>query len=220
MTYATLKADIAAWEARTGTSPADVEFQAEIPSFIALAEDAHRFGLKRGGIEIAPQIWVSDMERRAQALGNGTRYLPLPDNILEFERVWLVGNPVVPLTQTSTQSIAQYYNNATTTKRYCVRRGEMEFDYAVGDAVNIEMVYVEAYPRLASDTDTNWLLENCYSAYLFGALYYAEKWNRNDERAASWANDYASAVGGLVSADDQGDISSGQMIVTVARAIG
>lgn len=60
--------------------------------------------------------------------------------------------------------------------------------------INANYVYVARYSRLQNDADTNWVLENKYGLYLYGALIEAEPYIANDPRMATWVTMYENAA--------------------------
>ena len=222
-TYATLKTDVADYLARS-------DLTARIPTFVAAAEDVIRFGLHTvgaaGPIELSPPIRVDAMAKHSTILGNGTRNLPLPDDVtatgeaLEFSRVWLQSDPIAPLTQVSAQQLGQYINEKKSPRYFARITDEFEFDYAVGTGDTVELVYYEPFARLALDADTNWLLTNCYTCYLYGALLQSAPFLRHDDRIPFWTDRYVSMAASVMKTEMRAHVSQGQMLVTKARAYG
>ena len=81
---------------------------------------------------------------------------------------------------------------------YATSRGdppEIEFDVPLADDREIEMIYSRRYDEFVEDSDTNWLLNTHYEAYLRAALIEAELYLRNDERAATWVQAFQQVAG-------------------------
>ena len=193
--YQTLQADIASWLARE-------TLIAQIPTFIRLAEANHRRDLR-----------IQEMMRRARTVGSGTQYLPLPDDYLEMRRLRRVteaeeGPRSGVLEQVTPEAFkARQYGGHPRT--YCVHR-EIEFDAPIDPETRIEMVYYGPFTALGpSGTSTNWLLQNAYDAYLYGALATAEPYLRNDERVALWVSGYNGAIDALRTNDERGKVNRG-----------
>lgn len=189
--YATLKADIAQEMARSDLDSQMARFQRQTTQ------------------RINRHIRVSDMERRARAFGNGTRYMPAPDGFLEMRRLWNVQlaettNRYPYIRQVTPQYLRPVPAGGRPPSYFCTHRREppeIEFDSVLGTSGEVEMVYMVAYPELVEDTDTNWLLANEYDIYFQAMLHAAEKYVRNDERAAARATDWIQARDELESAE-------------------
>lgn len=207
--YAQLQADIAATLART-------DLTAVIPSFVTLAEQ-----------DIADDFRVRDMIRRARATGAdpASRYLPIPDGLLEFRRLEMWPDSdrrysmiqvtpenlqVLNLRDTSTSS----YNRA---QRYTVHR-EIEFDAPIDDTAEIEMIYYVRYPALANDADTNWLLQNAYGAYLYGSLLHTTPYLRNPEMIPVFEAGYSRALTKTQRTEQRGRVNQAEARVMVSGA--
>ncbi len=200
MSYETLKADIAAWLARS-------DLTGVIPSFIALAEARH-----------ARDIRIQSMMRRARALGQDNQYLPLPKLYLEMRRLSIIdtSDNLSELTMVTPESF-RVRSNGGEPRTYCVHR-EIEMDAPLDSTRSLEMVYYRAFDPLSMDNTTNWLLENAYDAYLYGSLVAAEPYLRNDERIAVWGEGYAAAVGSLAEQDRRGRVNRGGQQLSMVNA--
>ncbi len=194
--YAELKQDIADW-----LVAADIS--AKIPAFVRLAEDRHKWGViapngKRS--DYGGAIRVREMERRARSVGNNTDLLATPPDMLEFKTLSPVVDGVVgaPLTFLGLQEFANQVRqpSGSTLRFYTVQRREFRLDGALAETSELELIYYAPFPALNEDTDTNWLLDNCYHAYLYGTLCEAEPYIQ-DDRQLLWEEQYAKAVRGL-----------------------
>lgn len=192
--YGQLKTDIAAWLVGDDIS-------ATIPSIVLLAEQRHRFGLVQ---ETAADgryygaIRVRDMERRARLEGNGTEYLPMPMNILEHRSLAFVydgiAGPALDYIEPAGFPLSARRDNTAIPTAYTITRNEFRFNIALTDDHIAECVYFTPYAPLVDDADTNWLLDNAYSLYLFGALCEAAPYIEDDHRIALWEGKYAQAA--------------------------
>lgn len=59
------------------------------------------------------------------------------------------------------------------------------------------LIYWKAIPALAT-ASTNWLLENYPEAYLYGALYFAEPYLKNDERIMTWKQLFEDSIKSII----------------------
>ena len=206
-TYGTLVNDVAGWLIR-----ADLVDQ--IPSFVRLAEN-----------DIANDVRIRDMVRRARAAGADSRYLALPTGYLDMRRleIWPDSDRHYSLVQVTPENLqilnlrdtsASSYNYA---QRYTVHR-EIEFDAPIDASSQIEMIYYRRYDPLSDDADTNLLLANDYGCYLYGALKHAEPYLRNDERVGTWASLYREAVGKAMRTEMDSRVNRAEARVSISGA--
>jgi len=206
-TYAQLKTDIAEWLARG-------DLTAVIPTFVRLCET-----------DINNDFRLLDMIRRARAAGADSRYLPIPDGLLEFRRMsyWPDADRVFSLIQVSPENLQVLDTVNTSTgsyqfpQRYTVHR-EIEFDAPASSDADIEMIYYVRYPALASDTDTNWILQNAYGAYLYGSLLHAKPYLRDEQSAAFVAAGYENAVQSTMKTEKRSRTNQAATRVSVSGA--
>jgi hypothetical protein len=78
-------------------------------------------------------------------------------------------------------------------------KGQMLFPVPAGGPILLTY-YKGVQPYLASMFN-DWVLINHYDIYLYGVLSEAEKFLKNDERAASWLAEAATALNDLINAD-------------------
>lgn len=191
-TYLDLRTDIA-------DEMAAGDIGAAIPRFVRQATQ-----------RINRDVRVADMQRRARAPGNGTRYLRCPDGFLEARRVWNVTDlsnerrQSTKIEQMAPHELVHTVAGGRLPAYFAMHRTdppEIEFDVSLADDREVEMVYTRAYAEFSSDGDTNWLLDNHYDIYFQAALYEAEKYVRNPDQAAVRAMDYQRALSELQSAE-------------------
>ena len=186
-TYGGLKTSIAAWLKRT-------DLAAMIPDFITLAEAriARDLRLRR-------QIVSADL-----AMVAGTQGVDLPADWLEFENVTLNGDPQRQLTYVNIEHLDSKYPSSYTGMPavYTLEGNQILFGPTPDAAYTAGVFYYGKFAALSADGDTNWLLTNHPSIYLFGALAEAEPYVMNDNRAGMWEAKYAKEVNDLQTADD------------------
>lgn len=206
-TYGQLKTDIADWLARG-------DLTAKIPTFVLLAEN-----------DIDDELRIRDMIRRARANGDDTRYLALPDGYLEMRRLnfWPDSARYYSLIQVTPENLQILNMRDTSTssynypQRYTVHR-EIEFDVPVATDGEIEMIYYKRYAALADDADTNWVLQNAYGVYLYGALKQTAPYIRDDGRIATWEAGYRNAVNSTMRTELRSRVNKGEARVSVSGA--
>lgn len=184
-TYLDLRTDIA-------DEMAAGDLVAAIPRFVRQATQ-----------RINRDVRISDMQRRARAPGNNTRYLRCPEGFLEARRLWNVTNLSNERRQsTKIEQVAPHELIITTAGGrlpafWAMHRTdppEIEFDVSLADDREVEMIYTKAYAEFAADGDTNWLLDNHYDIYFQASLYAAEEYVRNFAQAQARATDYQRAL--------------------------
>lgn len=209
--YATLQTDIAKWLIGD-------DLTAEIPTFIELAEDRHTWGVVGvDGVNRTGEgaIRVRAMEKRARAVGENSPYLPFPAQFgfLEHRSLQYVGNTrrEIELQYAGKESLEFVTDNRPT--RYTIQREEFAFNGNLASGLEVELIYYAPFPRLTATTTSNWLLENVYGAYLFGALCEANFYTHDDERQILWEGKYAQIVNGLMASESRARRSQGKRAV-------
>ena len=168
--YNDLLADISQWLVR--------DMAQVTPTLIQLAEDRHK-----------RDIHIRKMIRRSEAEGLGTRFLPLPKQFLQMNRLRLIGdNDTGKLVQVAAEALFDGTPRSNVT-RYCIHE-ELEFDSTVATTGTMEMVYYAEFDRLTADNITNGLLEMGYGTYLYGALAESAPYLRDPERIPVWEGEY------------------------------
>ncbi len=207
--YTDLQTDVASWLVAEDVS-------AQIPTFIRLAEDRHKWGAVVEGPHRRQQqgaIRVRDMERRARANGVDSRYLALPADHLEHRWMQYVGS-----TQRDRELVyAPSERLATSLKtrptRYTITRNEIQFNGVATTTMEFEIVYYAPFTPLSAENATNWLLDNAYGAYLFGALCEAVPYLEDDGRMALWEGKYSQIVTALMGSEQRARRSQGMLSV-------
>lgn len=186
-TYDGLKASIASWIKRTDLT--DV-----IPDLIVLAEAriARDLRLRR-------QIVSADLTLTPSAQG-----VELPADWLEFENVTLNGDPPRQLTYVNIEHLDSRYPSTWTGMPavYTLEGNQILFGPTPDKAYTAGVFYYAKFPALTVGTDTNWLLTNHPSIYLFAALAEAEPFLVNDARSVIWEGKYGKDMNELQKADD------------------
>jgi hypothetical protein len=186
------------------------ELIARAPDFITMTE---------ARLNRDPQFRVRKMIKRATAtLSSG--YLALPGDFLEAKQVQVnlsTGKPRL-LTQV-TQDQADKYNSDTsiTEPRHYVLIGDtLEVVPYTATALTVELAYYAKLPALTVAAPTNWLLTDWPDIYLYGSLVHSAPYLRDDERVATWATFYGTAVVEAKEADERSRFS-GSVLKTRAR---
>lgn len=186
-TYAGLKTSIAAWLKRS-------DLTTIIPDLVVLAEAriARDLRLRR-------QIVSANLKLTASVQG-----VDLPLDWLEFENVTLNGDPPRQLTYVNIEHLDSKYPSTWTGMPavYTLEGDKILFGPTPDKAYTAGVFYYGKFAALSADTDTNWLLTNHPSIYLFAALAEAEPYLVNDNRAVMWEAKYSKDMNELQTADD------------------
>lgn len=186
-TYAGLKTSIAAWLKRS-------DLTTIIPDLVVLAEAriARDLRLRR-------QIVSANLTLTASVQG-----VDLPLDWLEFENVTLNGDPPRQLTYVNIEHLDSKYPSTWTGMPavYTLEGNQILFGPTPDKAYTAGVFYYGKFAALSADTDTNWLLTNHPSIYLFAALAEAEPYLVNDNRAVMWEAKYSKDMNELQTADD------------------
>lgn len=186
--YAGLQASVAGWLHRS-------DLTAIIPDLIVLAEERIARDLR-----IRKQVTNTSL-----STVGGVQYVTLPTDFLEIENIGLSGtSPPRQLHVVTPEIMDEVYPKGYNT-------GEPVVYALLGDTIQfgptpdtVYAVSLDYYARLSplATTDTNWLLTNYPSIYLFGTLAEAAPYLQNDERAPMWEAKYQRAVDSLNVSDD------------------
>lgn len=186
-TYAGIKTSIAAWLKRS-------DLTTIIPDLVVLAEAriARDLRLRR-------QIVSANLTLTASVQG-----VDLPLDWLEFENVTLNGDPPRQLTYVNIEHLDSKYPSTWTGMPavYTLEGDKILFGPTPDKAYTAGVFYYGKFAALSADTDTNWLLTNHPSIYLFAALAEAEPYLVNDNRAVMWEAKYSKDMNELQTADD------------------
>ena len=192
-TYSGLKTSIAAWLKRS-------DLTAIIPDFVSLAEARIARDLR-----LRKQITSASLPTTA-----GSNTLTLPSNFLEAENVSLGTSPQTQLTYVNIEHLDSQYpygqnNGAPVVYTF---EGDNILLGPTPDAVyTVSLMYYARLTALANDTDTNWLLTNHPSIYLYAALAEAQPYIMADDRVALWEQKYQKDMNDLQASDDGGMFS-------------
>lgn len=198
--YGQLKAMIAKRLGRTNLG--DV-----IPDFIALAESRLYTGSRDFDVMVAPLRITQMLATESQSLA------ALPAGFLSMERL-TVNDGAGALAYVTPERFAELAPTCFA-RFYTFQDGGIAVEG--GQPASFTMSYYRRFPALTADADTNWLLENCPAAYLYAALIEAYAHLKDDARMPLAARMYASAVNGLIDADNEMRHSGSTLTIGSAR---
>lgn len=193
--YNDLLADISDWLVRDMAKVA--------ATLVFLAEDRHK-----------RDIHIRKMIRRSITVGQDTRFLPLPKQFLQMNRLQiLLGDNLGKLTQVAAEAINERTPREDTTQ-YCIHE-ELEFNTVIGAGTEVEMLYYAEFDPLSATNLTNPLLELGFGTYLYGALAESAPYLREPERIPEWEGEYDKHVEAVLESDRRSRFNAGEMRVTV-----
>ncbi|HBI68746.1 MAG TPA: hypothetical protein DDZ22_06905 [Massilia sp.] len=180
-----------------------------IPDFVALAESRLYTGSRDFDGAVPPLRLTSMLATESQSLA------ALPAGFLSMDRL-TVNDGAGP--RTLEYVTPQRFASLAPTgfaRYYTFQDGGIAVEG--GQPANFTMSYYRRFPALTGDADTNWLLENCPAAYLYAALIEAYAHLKDDARIPLAARMYASAVNGLIDADNEMKFSGSTLVIGSAR---
>lgn len=184
--YGTLKSTIATWLNRS-------DLTTYIPDFVRFAEQRIHYG----GSEpyASPPLRIPSMQVRTTGSISDGR-IELPEDMVELQRISVsVGGYNAELTYIPPQAYAELSNSQSTPSVYTI--ADNAILVAGTGAADYTLDYYEKFTGLLVDTDTNWLLTNAPTVYLYGALVETAPFLYDDPRFQMWFGMYRSAVGAL-----------------------
>ena len=172
-TYGELKTAVASWLARS-------DLGAVIPDFVTLAEE-----------DIRNDVRVQAMESLVTGTLTGST-LDHPSDFI-FARRLVVGSKRYEYRTPEAFQDAQASRNTTGLDLY-TSIGQAFHLLNANDGDSYSLIYTAGFTALAADTDTNWLLTNAPSVYLFAACRHGAMYLKDDNELARFEGLYAAAV--------------------------
>lgn len=200
--YADLQTSIAGYLARS-------DLTSQIPDFIRLSE----LRLRR---DLRIRQMLKSVTTATVAADNTVE---LPSDFLEVRDLFIVGNPVQPLTYYSPSA---FNRNARTweigkPRDYTVLANDFQLAPIPDTVYTVQMLYFAA-PTFLSDTNTsNVFLANTPDALLYGALLEAAPWLMDDARLNTWGSLFDRAMSSITRSDQQGQYSGVPLAITTLR---
>ncbi len=158
-----------------------------IPEFIELAENS-----------IFHELDITDVETEA-TLTIDQREIALPSGFLEQRRHYIdVTEPVQRITYAQPEWLWLYdggwKNSSAFPRYYTIEAGNLVFSPQPDSDYTGKWLYLARLDRLTDDADTNIILQQHTSLYLYGALIHAEGFLADDPRMLTWASMYENAM--------------------------
>ncbi len=127
---------------------------------------------------------------------------PLPSDFLSIRNVYVAGSPKRQLYYLTPTQVEEKYAYRTSGCPYHFSISGSQISVYPSSATTVSVLYYQKIPALA-DEDTNWVLQNYPTAYLFGSLYQACLFKlAPEEKAQQWASAFDTAIQDIKT-DDQ-----------------
>ena len=184
------------------------ELQTVIADFLDRDDQTERIKtfIQLSEAEMSRKLRHWRMENRATAEIDG-QYSALPSDFLEPIRLHLEGGDYRTLELISQGEMQKRrMQNADTSGKpafYALTQGELEVYPTPDGTYNLEMNYYAKIPALTTSSTTNWVLDNCPDAYLYGALVHSAPFLGEDARMATWVALFQSALNGIMAESEQ-----------------
>jgi hypothetical protein len=200
--YADLQTSIAGYLARS-------DLTAQIPDFIRLSE-----------LRLRRDLRIRQMLKSvttATVAADST--VELPSDFLEVRDLFVVGNPVQPLTYHSPSA----FNRNTRSweigkpRDYTVLANDFQLSPVPDTVYTVQMLYFAAPTFLSNSNTSNVFLANTPDALLYGALLEAEPYLMNDARLNTWGSMFDRAMSSITRSDQQGQYSGVPLAITTLR---
>lgn len=190
-TFATLKTAVADFLNRE-------DLTAIIPTFIALAEAAHR-----------REIRDHRMITRGSITVDG-QFEALPADWLETIRITIDSDPMRELQQASLGEIAQRRGDDTAgvPQMFAHVGTDIEVWPTPSESYTASITYYAKPTALAADGSANWLLTAAPDVYLYGALIHSAPYLKDDARVAVWAGLYQQSLQSLAAESNRARFGS------------
>jgi len=171
------------------------DLRTKIPDFITLAENA----MYSNDAEV---LAVRSMEIISTALTAG-QYLSLPDN---FESARSVRLDTDSGGELKFQAPEQMFKEPSTGKPnfFTIVGNEVQFDRTPDSEYTIEIQYYRKATPLSDDNQTNEILTNHPSIYLYGALAQVFAYSQDDQQLSKYGQLFVGAIKGANKADKKG----------------
>jgi hypothetical protein len=189
-TYSDLQSAVTEYLARDQ----DTTLIARIPTFIQFAE-----------AKFNRELFVRQMEARStttvNTLSSEPEFISLPTDFQSMRRIRLSNVEGKPTLEYKSPAGLDAYrlsidNVANQPAFFTIFGTEIELAATPNDAFQIEMVYRQNVPPLATNS-TNWLLSMAPDLYLYGALLESAPYLKEDSRIQTWVAGFSNALASL-----------------------
>lgn len=156
----------------------------KIPVFIQLAEEQFNRELRCPEMEDTVTFSASNEDT------------PMPvGDFLAMRAIYVEASPDRPLRAMAPTALRDQFSGVSGTPvAYSLVSGGIRLAPPPASPLLLTMDYFAALEPLSVEAPSNWLLEKHPSAYLFGALFFAEAYLDNSERATEWQGAMTSTI--------------------------
>lgn len=170
-TYNELIHDVGLWLDRDDLS-------VQIPTFVKMGEQ-----------EVYRKLRISAMESISYTpLSTTSQYYDIPSNFISARNVYIDTSPPTKLAYVTPEQMILTVTSSNSNPRpiqYTIVDNYFKLDtVAASSDNNLYISYFRKFDELSFEgsTSTNWLLNNAYALFLYGAILGAEMYLYNDER--------------------------------------
>ena len=204
--FGELRQAVRDWLSRQSTS--DIT-DAQINTMISMAEDR---------IAETPELWTHTLETTEDLTVNGQR-IAKPTGYLSTRRLYLDGDPVIPLTFLDPRNFfARFLATATAEpEAFTVEGSEIVFGPAPDTTYTGKHLFWKRLTAFSDDSDTNNLLTEHRGVYLYASLLEAAIFLEDDARALTFATLFDDQVDRVEKSDRRESFPSG---FAVAQSVG
>lgn len=198
-TYTNLKTSIANWLAR----PSDTEVTSNVDDFIDLCEE-----------ELYQRLRIKAMEYKDDAFTVSSEYTTLPTGFIEFRSIKNNAAPYKDLSLVDSSFLDIYRQNPSdNTLYYSIEGNKLRTSTGVS---SLQIVYYKKFDALSGSTDTNDVLTNYPSLYLWGSLKQAGLFFKDDP--SQWEALFEKALSKINGAENRSRYSGSTIEMRVRRA--
>ena len=176
-TYSGLKASIANWLNRT-------DLAAEIPDFIALAED-----------RLSQEVRIPTIEKTISVILDSNGAFEIPADFLELKYAFYNNDP---LQRVSLNELREFTSTSGSPEIFAREERKFVFEPVptMTESDKLIFIYYKNVPVLSDLNPTNELLETAPQLYLYGSLVEASNFLGSD--SSRWEANYQSALSRLI----------------------
>jgi hypothetical protein len=160
------------------------------------------------------------MERRSRAVFD-ERFEELPQDFIEIRTLTVDGYLVHPAGDALNDTVRFHRPTYGRPTHFRIAGTQIDLwpEPTTSDTYEAEVLYYARLPALSDDTPSNWVLNDHYDLYLYGALLHAAPFLVEDERIAVWKSFYEAGMQSLSAMSDRmlGTAGAGNLRVQYGR---
>lgn len=195
--YSELQASVASWATRP-----DSAYTSKVPDFIRLAEERIGRKLRVSGMVSSPTTLT---------IVAGQNWVALPSDWLAFKRIHSTAQPRIEYMPPDQLEDLPQPGDAT---KYSIEGRRLIYGQTPSANLAFDTKYFQRVPALSDSAQTNWLLTESPSLYLYGALLEGAIWMKSQERMDTYGNLFQGVIDSMQSADRAAAVSGSRLRVT------